>query len=279
VKGLKKLINGIKKMLANDDLGNLGRLGNQMFQYTALRGLAQRHGYEYCLPPRAVVATRDINCVNSDITMFECFKIPEAPKHVTNFPKVMEANFGLDQNLWENCPDNISLYGYFQTEKYFKHIEKQIREAFTFADEIREPTEEAFKSNFGNTEVIAIHLRRGDYLKYPHHPVQTLEYYAEGLLHMPSDIPVMIFSDGIEWCKEQKLFQGDRFIFAEGNSTGVDLCLQSLCTYHIIANSSFSWWGAWLAKSKKTVSPSVWFGGADVSKNLNDLYLPGWIVI
>ena len=66
-------------MLANDDLGNLGRLGNQMFQYTSLRGLASKHGYEYCLPPRAVVATRDSNCVNSDITMFECFNIPDAP--------------------------------------------------------------------------------------------------------------------------------------------------------------------------------------------------------
>ena len=157
-------------MLANDDLGNLGRLGNQMFQYTGLRGLAQRHAYEYCLPPREVVATRDPNCVNSDITMFECFKIPQAPRRVTNFQKVMESNFGLDQNLWDHCPDNISLYGYFQTEKYFKHIEKQIREAFTFVDDIFQPTEEAFKSNFGDTEVISLHIRRGDYLQYPHHP-------------------------------------------------------------------------------------------------------------
>ena len=67
-------------MLANDDLGNLGRLGNQMFQYTSLRGLASKHGYEYCLPPREVVATRDPNVVSSDITMFECFKIPECTK-------------------------------------------------------------------------------------------------------------------------------------------------------------------------------------------------------
>ena len=74
-------------MLANDDLGNLGRLGNQMFQYTALRGLAAKHGYEYCLPPREVVATRDINCVNSDITMFECFKIPDAPKMFATFKR------------------------------------------------------------------------------------------------------------------------------------------------------------------------------------------------
>ena len=266
-------------MLANDDLGNLGRLGNQMFQYTALRGLAQRHGYEYCLPPREVVATRDINCANSDVTIFECFKIPEAPKRVTNFPKVMESCFELDQNLWNNCPDNISLYGYFQTEKYFKHIGKQIRQAFTFVDEISEPTEKLFNENFGDTEVIAIHLRRGDYLKYPHHPVQTLEYYAQGLSHMPEDIPVMIFSDGIEWCKEQELFQGDRFTFAEGNNTAVDLCLQSLCNYHIIANSSFSWWAAWLADRGKVVAPSEWFGPGNQHLDTKDIYCSNWIVI
>ena len=266
-------------MLANDDIGNLGRLGNQMFQYTSLRGLAAKHGYEYCLPPREVVATRDPNCINSDITMFECFTISDAPKHVTNFPKVMESTFGLCPELWEKCPDNISLYGYFQTEKYFKHIEKQIRKEFTFRDEIGEPTKDAFKSNFGDSDVLSIHLRRGDYLKYPHHPVQELEYYEKALKEFPEDMPVMVFSDGIEWCKEQKIFQGDRFIFAEGNNTGVDLCLQSLCTHHIIANSSFSWWGAWLAKSKKTVAPGVWFAGPNASRDLSDLYLPGWTII
>lgn len=266
-------------MLANDDLGNLGRLGNQMFQYTSLRGLAHKHGYEYCLPPRAVVATKDVNCINSDITMFECFKIPDAPKYTTNFPKIMESDFGFDQNLWDQCPDNISLYGYFQSEKYFKHIENDIREAFIFVDEIKEPTEEAFKSNFGEMDVVSVHIRRGDYLNTSHHPVQSLEYYSEGLSYVPSDIPVIIFSDDIKWCKEQELFQNDRFVFSENNSTGVDLCLQSLCTYHIIANSSFSWWGAWLANSKNVISPKKWFAGEYINHVTKDLYLSHWKII
>jgi len=116
-------------------------------------------------------------------------------------------------------------------------------------------------------------------LKYPHHPVQELDYYEKALKKFPDNIPVMVFSDGIEWCKEQEIFQDDRFVMSEGNPTGVDLCFQSLCTYHIIANSSFSWWGSWLAKSKKTVAPSVWFAGPNASRDLSDLYLPGWIVI
>jgi hypothetical protein len=266
-------------MLANNDLGNLGRLGNQMFQYTSLRGLAAKHGYQYCLPPRNVVATRDPNCVASDITMFECFKIPDAPKHILNGRRIQESTFGLDKDLWNNCPDNISLYGYFQTEKYFKHIENEIREAFAFVDEIYNPVKEAFTEMFGDQEVLSLHMRRGDYLKYPHHPVQELDYYEKALKKFPDNIPVMVFSDGIEWCKEQEIFQDDRFVMSEGNPTGVDLCFQSLCTYHIIANSSFSWWGSWLAKSKKTVAPSVWFAGPNASRDLSDLYLPGWIVI
>lgn len=266
-------------MLSNDDLGNLGRLGNQMFQYAALRGLAHKHGYDYCLPPREVVATYDLNSANSDITIFECFKIPDAPRMITHFPKMMESTFALDSNFWDNCPDNISLCGYFQTEKYFKHIENDIRRAFTFVDEIREPTECQFKENFGDTEVISIHLRRGDYLQHSHHPVQSIEYYGNGLSHMPKDIPVMVFSDDIEWCKEQEIFKDDRFIFSEGNNTGVDLCLQTLCTYHIIANSSFSWWGSWLAKSKRTVAPKKWFDGPYIGYDTKDLYLSNWIIL
>ena len=275
-------------MLANDDLGNLGRLGNQMFQYTALRGLAQRHGYEYCLPPRAVVATRDINCVNSDITMFECFKIPEAPKHVTNFPKLMETKFGLCPKLWNQCPDNVSLYGYFQTEQYYKHIEKQIREAFTFVDEIREPTEEMFNETFGDEKVISIHIRRGDYVGDANHPTQDISYYEKALEEFDKDLPVIVFSDSIEWCKQQEFFQDDRFMFSEpddkyGDGALVpylDMCLMSLCDHAIIANSSMSWWGAWLIQNpnKKVVAPSMWFGSDYADKDTKDLYCEDWIV-
>jgi hypothetical protein len=272
-------MNGIKKMLANDNLGNLGRLGNQMFQYASLRGIAEKHGYDYCLPPIEVFGVNDSMVVKSDINIFECFNIPDVPRRVTNFPKVMESTFTLDNNIWDNCPDNVSLFGYFQTEKYFKHIEDKIRNVFTFVDEVFEPTKENFESNFGDDEVISIHFRRGDYANLPHHPMQELDYYIKGLSQLPNNIPVMIFSDDIQWCGEQDIFQNDRFILSQGNNTAVDLCLQSLCTYHIIANSSFSWWGSWLAQSKKTIAPSTWFAGPNKHKDVSDVYLPDWIII
>jgi hypothetical protein len=264
-------------MLSNDDLGNLGRLGNQMFQYASLRGLATKHGYDYCLPPREIVATRDERCRNSDTTIFETFKLSDAPRHITNFPKYMEAkNFFLDENLWNNCPDNINLYGYFQTEKYFKHIEEEIRKAFTFVDEIQEPVNEFFSSTFGDDPVISLHIRRTDYLLYSEtHRPYGVEYAKDALQNFDEDLPVMLVSDDIEWCKDQEFFKQERFHYSENNSTSVDLCLQSLCTYHIISNSSFSWWGSWLANSKKTVAPWPWYENI----SMEDLYRSNWKIL
>lgn len=265
-------------MIANDDLCNLGRLGNQMFQYASLRGIAAKHKYDYCLPPNEVLATRDANCANSDINLFTCFNIPSAPRLVTNFRKVRESSIAFDENLWEYCPDNVSLYGYFLTERYFKHIEAEIRNAFVFVDQILIPTKDWFNRQFKNTEVISIHIRRGDYLDDPNHVIQPINYYSEALNCMPKDIPVLIFSDGIEWCRQQELFQSARFMFSENNGTGIDLCLQSLCSYHVIANSTYSWWGAWLANSRKTIAPSNWVN-KKFNLNTEDIFIDKWTVL
>jgi hypothetical protein len=260
-------------MISFDDLGNLGRLGNQMFQYASLRGIASKHGYDYCIPPRDVFGVRDKKVKNSDITIFECFQIPEIEKMITNFPKIMEPPNKFDENIWNTCPDNINLFGYYQFEKYFQHIKDDIKKAFTFVDDIFEPCKKFFSENFQDREVISLHVRRTDYLNQPdYHPVQGIEYYQKSLEHFSKDIPVLIFSDDIAWCKSQDIFSDDRFLFSEDNNTGVDLCLQSLCTYHIIANSSFSWWGAWLANSKQIIAPSNWFGG----QNVMDMEFGNW---
>jgi hypothetical protein len=166
--------------------------------------------------------------------------------------------------------------GFYQSEKYFKHIEESIREDFTFKDYILEPC----ASSFDFDEVIALHVRRTDYVSNSaNHPPCDLAYYEKALEHFDVDIPVIIFSDDIEWCNSQPLFESDRFMISDSLDTYVDLCLMSMCHYHIIANSSFSWWGAWLAKSKKVIAPSRWFGtdGNTAKNNTQDLYLPGWI--
>jgi len=183
----------------------------------------------------------------------------------------------LDEELWNNCSDNISLYGYFQTEKYFKHIDSTIREDFTFVDKIFHSCYYFLENTFGYSNCISLHIRRGDYLKYTHHPEQPMSYYETALTQFP-ELPVLVFSDDIEWCRQQELFKRERFYLSEGNGTAYDLCLQSLCQYHIIANSSFSWWGAWLADSQNVIAPRNWFG-PPLSYNTKDLYLNHWTII
>ena len=132
----------------------------------------------------------------------------------------------------------------------------------------------------GVDKPVALHIRRTDYLDLDHHNSLGLEYYEESLSKFEDNRTVIIFSDDPSWCKEQKLFDSDRFLVAEGNSQYIDMCLMTLCVGHIIANSSFSWWGAWLAKTEKVIAPKNWFSGNLKDKNdTKDLYCPEWEVI
>ena len=75
------------------------------------------------------------------------------------------------------------------------------------------------------------------------------------------------------------MFLNPRFKFIKSNNIQIDLCLMTMCNYHVIANSSFSWWGSWLANSEKTIAPKNWFGGDCINHNTQDLYLSDWIII
>jgi len=285
-------------MLSFNKLGKSGRLGNQMFQYAALRGIAANRGFGWVIPSPETSGIDEFGFENN-YCMFDTFKMKHAtPEHYgfnQNAPWAIWKEFHFNEELFNTCPDNVNLDGYFQTEKYFKHIEKEIREDFQFQDEIFNPCKELIDS-LGEGRKIALHIRRGDpklpwaYVNLQNaHPVQTWEYYEAALIHFPEDIPVIVFSDVIEWCKEQEFFKPDRFILSETQdefSDGqrvpwTDLCLMSLCTDAIIANSTFSWWGAWLINdpNKVVVAPKNWFGSSLSFNDTKDLYLPNWIQI
>jgi hypothetical protein len=245
-------------MIGYNHLGRNGRLGNQMFQYAALKGIAEKHEYEWCIPPSDFRVEPKAG-EEKDHQLFDAFKLESVKEvKVLGAPYIQEKGFNFDQELFDNCEDNINLYGFFQSEKYFSHIEDEIKKDFTFKDEIVKPCKEMF--SFG-TEAISLHIRRGDYLgKQDYHPICSMEYYEEALSKLNADIPVVIFSDDVRWCKAQEIFESDRFLVSESNSNVVDLCLMTMCDYHIVANSSFSWWGAWLSNSKRVIAPKNWFG-------------------
>ena len=265
-------------MIGFNALGRMGRLGNQMFQYAALKGMARNIGADITIPFYSTAVDDGIgNMLRTEL--FDSFDINVNIGLLNNghAPVVQERHFHFDEELFKMCPDHVDLRGYFQTEKYFKHIEDEIRQDFTFVDEVSEPCKDIWKSIFGGADVLSLHVRRGDYVGHTAHPVQSMEYYKKALSHFFPDQPVLLCSDDPDWCRGE--FTEDRFMISDGGDTRVDLCLMTMCKYHIIANSSYSWWGAWLANSEKVIAPSKWFTGELAHKDTTDIYCPGWILI
>jgi hypothetical protein len=267
-------------MISFNNIGNLGRLANQMFQYAALKGIARKHDYEFCIPPKEVFGVFDKNVKRDTICIYDVFNLEEINKvEITGNRVVRETGFHFNEQLFDGCEDNVDLLGYFQSEKYFKHIEDEIRKDFTIKTDILEDCKSFYNEHFVDCEVISLHVRRGDYLVNPNHPVQDVEYYKNALSHFDENMPVLVFSDDHEWCNEQELFSDDRFFISQGSDPVADLCIMTLCDYHIIANSSYSWWGAWLANGKKTIAPKSWFSGDCAKHDTKDLYCQNWSII
>ncbi len=263
--------------IAFNHLGKLGQLGNQMFQYAAARGISSKLGVPFMVPNHREIFDDGIGN-RYPILLYDAFKLTGATLLGTfdtenyiqeDYFNFDETFFNLDKNI------NYSLVGFFQTEKYFKHIEDEIRKDLTFKDEIVDECKSLIV-RFDNP--ISLHIRRGDFIiNSGNHPPLGLDYYESALKQFDPDREVIIFSDDTDWCKEQGLFESDRFAVAEGGNQFYDMCLMSMCSDHIIANSTFSWWGAWLANSGKVISPAIWFGENLKEKDTKDLYLEDWI--
>ena len=254
-------------------LGNEGRLGNQMFQYAFIRGMSKRYGYDFIIP--------DANANRFDnYGLFDCFKLERCKTGEGSYPTLECRDTAFNQKFLDECTDNTNYSGVFQTEKYFANATEELRKDFTFHKEILDPCQE-FIDNVG--DVIFLHVRRGNsnlvgkrgekwsyQLLQDYHPLMKKEYYLKALSHFDESKKVIVLSDTIDWCKEQDWLQDDRFLFSDssyevfddGASVPyIDLCLMSLCSGGIIANSSMSWWGAWLQNNTgKIIAPNPWYG-------------------
>lgn len=250
-------------MISFNYLGGLGRLGNQMFQVASLAGIASNRGFEFCLPN------------SRNITLYDVFNLKKFIKNKTNYA-LKELDFGFDENAYNSCEDNVDIIGYMQSEKYFINIKKYIKELFSFNEDTFKICKEYI--SFLNSEVISLHIRRTDYINDPNHVVQDLKYYMDSLDYINKRLPVLVFSDDIAWCEEQFFFKDKKFKIIKSNNQEIDLCLMTMCNYHIIANSSFSWWGSWLSNSKITVAPKSWYKSDSIFPS-KDIYSSNWAVL
>ncbi len=244
-----------------------------MFQYAALSSIARERGYDFCIPPSSA------QNLATDHQLLAAFKLPRLNCigwHL-NAPRLSETSFFYDPLFANSCKNHVDIGGYFQSEKYFAAYADQVRSDFTFHSAFHDEAVKNLQSIGG--KAVSLHIRRGDYVNLQDkHPLCTLAYYEEALATVPDYLPILIFSDDIGWCRHQPLFQNRRFRFSEGRSNIMDLCLMSLCEHHIISNSSFSWWGAWLSVNpdKIVITPKNWFGPSYAHMDTRDLIPETW---
>lgn len=283
----------------------IGGLGNQMFQYAVGRHLAHLLGTELKLD---ISGYENCNLRKYELGSFnivENFASPREVKTLTSQkngalarlvqcllrrPKdrapshIRESYFHFDSEIL-NLPNNVYLDGYWQSEKYFNNIEDVIRKEFAITV-LQTGKNQKMAELISSRESVSLHVRREDYVSNLHtskvHGTCGLDYYARAIAEIYSrvDSPhFFVFSDDVEWSKAN-LDISHPVVFVDHNNalrSYEDLRLMSQCRHHIIANSSFSWWGAWLNpdSDKTVIAPDRWFNKEDI--DTTDLLPESWI--
>lgn len=180
---------------------------------------------------------------------------------------------------------NIFLYGFWQSEKYFADVAEEVRRAFQFKQPL-EAGSARLAEKIATANSVSVHVRRGDYAAFETMRRivgdTNLGYYQRGLAHIAERIENLhffVFSDDIKWCQQNlELRFPSTYVLPSdtGGKASIDLELMSLCRHNIIANSTFSWWGAWLNSNlrKIVVAPARWYVKEGLSDE--DIVPPSW---
>jgi hypothetical protein len=297
----------------------IGGLGNQMFQYAAGKSLAERHGVPLAL---------DISGFRDDRLrsfLLDHLLVPETAASVqAAFPSAVDRNFvrakwkgRIDRLLgkgglptlprspneyrepyfhydpaFETLGPQTSLFGYFQSERYFHMIEGRLRHWFSPRNQLGGAAAAALARIETSRLPTSVHVRRGDYLNpgtAETHGILGERYYHAAVASLESAVgqeaELFVFSDDAAAAEEVLSFlPRSRLVHVRGDPAfpWEDITLMARCRHHIIANSSFSWWGAWLNASpdKIVVAPRAWFAPAELKKrDTTDLYPLGWVLL
>lgn len=245
-----------------------GGLGNQLFQWACGKHLSEKYNIPFYLD----ISFFDNSNRNFGLNKFPFITYELITSHpeikIIKFSKKLD-NFNFNDNLYNG--NDIFIDGYWQSEKYFIDIKDIIIENL----QPNELTLSKLRNSYNLNDSVSIHIRRTDYVGSFRHPTQTIEYYMKALSLIKSK-NILVFSDDMDWCKNN--LKISNITFVENNDNINDLWLMSLCDNNIIANSSFSWWGAWLNKNvhKKIIAPSEWFSKSS-NLNYSDIVPSNWI--
>lgn len=285
-----------------------GGLGNQMFQYALGRALSLKHGTGLLFDTRPF----DYQQYSDTKRSYELY-VFDLPGRVANESELKKwgipnrfkvlinryLKLGLDpypkyylkerghrfQREILMCPDNHYLSGFWQSEKYFKRIRSTIITDFEGREKKISRLNKSLADRINSTESVSIHVRRTDYVTNSsakvYHGVCSIQYYKKAMNHVEKKVkkPVyFVFSDDPVWAKDNIKSRHKTIYISHnrGREAHEDIRLMSQCQHNIIANSSFSWWGAWLNqnKDKIVIAPKKWF--ADKSVDSSDLIPEKW---
>jgi Glycosyl transferase family 11 len=294
----------------------IGGLGNQMFQYAAGKALAARHGVPLALDisgfrnyelrpfllgrlavPEAVDLV-EVQPVQKPEDNFERAKWKARIDRLlgkAGLPKLASPNEYREPHFhydpaFEALGPQTTLFGYFQSERYFSSIAEELRDWFAPRQPPGEAAGAALKRIEASHLPVSIHIRRGDYLKPGTHEVHGIlgeSFYRQALGRLESvaggEAELFVFSDDPQAAEQVLSFVPNlNHVRGDPERPWEDMALMARCRHHVIANSSFSWWGAWLNRSpdKTVVAPRAWFTPSELSKkDTSDLYPSGWILI
>ena len=270
----------------------VGGLGNQMFQYACGYSVAKKNNTNLSLDTSWYIEKNSVVWTMA----YELDRLNISYKNIRNkYPLVNSSNHFMkgfrkhyltyieksiifDDSIF-SAGSNIVLDGYWQSEKYFIDFKTELQNEYTPVDQI----ENDYLKQINDALSVSLHVRRGDYANHKQtnnfHGLMSLEYYKSAISLMQSRlgdrITIFIFSDDIEWCK-QNIKTTANTIYVTGNDGLTDMQLMAACQNNIIANSSFSWWGAWLNRNpnKIVVAPDKWFN--DPKPNTKDIIPRSW---
>ena len=268
-------------------------IGNQLFQYAAVRAYSIKYDLPIILPDPNLHRLGNFN--------IKCKFVSQDDIDVVNKNIFNESGFSFNQKFFDYRMRKYFI-GYFQTEKYFLKYKNLIREEFTIKD--RHINDYCYnyikkiKNKIPGKQLISIHNRRGDNVpaetdyvdnkkgiflvdKQLYHPLLSMNYIKKAMLYFPNSV-FLVFSNNeedIKWCEKNIL--GSNVYFSKGHKDIIDFTLMRMCDHNIIANSTFSWWAAWLNENPKkiVIAPKIWFGEKFSHVDLKDLIPESWIII
>lgn len=290
-----------------------GGLGNQMFQYAFGRALTIKHQASLILDLSSLKNNTGKSGTTKRSLELEVFRVKINEASVEDLKRLkpivyravnvlafkfgfkgiqmskyfIENKFSYNSNI-KKVGKDCFLSGYWQSPKYFNSIASLIRDEFTFHKQLDDKNLEIVDL-IENANSVSLHIRRTDFqttISNNTHGICSLDYYKKAVEFISTEIAnphFFVFSDDINWAKENlKLPYQLTFISGNnGNKSYIDMQLMSACKHNIIANSSFSWWGAWLNSNvnKIVIAPKIWFSNEVLNNQTNDLIPDEWIRI